>query len=195
VNILTDPLPLSVTISGVECPINTDFRAALRCILAFEDDTLTAYEKQTVMLCNLYPQMPPDALEAMKQAAWFLNGGRESDDSAGGPRVYSFGKDANLIYAAFRATHNINLKEVDLHWWEFLALFLDLGSETTFCNLVSLRKRIKTGKATKEERRAALEMGELFDVPDADDRTIEQREAERRFDEAVAEGMRKRDGR
>jgi hypothetical protein len=194
-NLLVDELPETVDIGGKPYPIVTDFRAALRCILAFEDDSLTAYEKQTVMLCNLYPAMPPDALEAMKQAAWFLNGGRESDDSAGGPRVYSFGKDANLIFAAFRQTHQIDLKTAQLHWFEFLALFMDLGSETTFCNLVSLRKRIKTGKATKDERRAALEMGELFDVPDVDDRTIEQREAERQFDEAVAEGMRKRDGR
>jgi hypothetical protein len=194
-NILTDPLPLSVDIGGVAYPINTDYRTCLRVILAFEDDSLTAYEKQTVMLCNLYPEMPPDVLEATKQAALFLNGGRESEDSAGGPRVYSFGKDANLIFAAFRQTHNIDLKTASLHWFEFLALFMDLGSETTFCNLVSLRKRIKTGKATKEERRAALEMGELFDIPEVDDRTIEQREAERRFDEAVAEGMRKRDGR
>jgi hypothetical protein len=69
---------------------------------------------------------------------------------------------------------------------------MDLGADTAFCNLVSLRRRVKTGKATKEERRAALEMGDMFYIPESDMRSIEEREAERLFDEAVAEGMRKR---
>jgi len=66
-----------------------------------------------------------------------------------------------------------------------MALFMDLGQDTTFCQLISLRKRVKTGKATKEEREIAREMGDVFDIPDYDDRTLEEKEAERLFLEAM----------
>lgn len=129
----------------------------------------------------VYVDMPQDIEQAIIKAHLFLNGGEitESDDPP--MRLYSFAKDANYIFAAFRQTHGIDLQTTDLHWWKFLALFMDLGSETTFCQLVGLRKRIKTGKATKEERETAREMGEVFDVPDVDDRTLDEKEAEQDF--------------
>jgi len=58
---------------------------------------------------------------------------------------------------------------------------MDLGSETSFCQLVGLRKRLKTGKASKEEREQALEMGDLIEVQEPDTRTPEEREREEEF--------------
>lgn len=179
-NILTDPLPETVKIGGVEVPICTDFRVCLRVMLAFEDPELTNYEKQAVLLSNLYPWAPPDMGKAIEQAIVFLNGGEERAESDA-PRLFSFSKDANLIFAAFQQTHSIDLTIAELHWWKFLALFMDLGSETAFCNLVALRKRVKDGTATKEEKQAAWEMGETFEIPELDDRTLEEREREAEF--------------
>ena len=181
-NILTDTLPESVDISGVMYQINTNFRTCLKTIMAFEDPELTPQEKASILLSNLYFEIPSDIETAIQQANQFLNGGKVSDDEGeSGPRVYSFSKDANFIFAAFRQTHGIDLQKTNLHWWEFLALFMDLGQDTTFCQLVSLRKRVKTGKATKEERQAAREMGDLIDVPEFDDRTLAEKEAEAEF--------------
>lgn len=142
----------------------------------------------------VYVNMPQDIEQAIIKAHLFLNGGEitESDDPP--MRLYSFKKDANYIFAAFRQTHGIDLQTTDLHWWKFLALFMDLGSETTFCQLVSLRKRIKTGKATKEERETAREMGEVFDVPDVDDRTLDEKEAEQDFLRKLEEVQKVRNG-
>ena len=187
-NILTDVLPDTITIDDREYQVNSDFRTCLKTIMAFEDNELTPQEKITVMLNNIYVEIPDDVEQAEKQANLFLNGGKEGDSDESSPRVYSFSKDANFIFAAFRQTHNIDLQKDDLHWWEFLSLFMDLGSETTFCQLVSLRKRLKTGKATKEERAAAREMGDLMDVPEIDDRTLAEKEAEAEFMRLVTRG-------
>ena len=100
-------------------------------------------------------------------------------------RLYSFSKDAPLIYSAFRQTHGVDLEREDLHWWKFIALFMDLSGDTAFGNLINLRRRIKTGKATKEERQAAREIGDLLEVPEVDMRTIEEREAEEAFMQRV----------
>lgn len=183
-NILTDALPESVTITDTEYQLCTDFRACLKIIMAFEDNELTPQEKQLILLGNLYSVVPDDLQVALERANWFLNGGKETDnadDVIENHRVYSFSKDANFIYAAFRQTHGIDLGAAQLHWWTFLALFMDLGQDTTFCQLTALRKRLKTGKATKEERAAAREMGEIVNLPEIDDRTLGEKELEDEF--------------
>ena len=185
-NILVDKLPTTLEIDGRDYPINWDFRACLSTILAFEDEELVDVEKQQVLLSNLYQEIPDNLPAACERALWFLNRGQESRGEGPGMRLYSFEKDAGFIFAAFRQTHGIDLQKVDqLHWWEFMTLFMDLGQTTTFCELVSLRKRVKTGKATKEEKAAAREMGDMFNLPEYDDRTPEEKAAERAFLEAI----------
>jgi len=180
-NILTDALPDAVEIDGRKYAVNSDFRSCLRIMLAFEDQDLTPQEKHLVMLSNLYREIPPDARDAMTGARWFPNCGKDDQEGNNQPRVFSWSHDAELIYAAFRQTHGIDLQTADLHWWKFIALFMDLGQNTAFCSLSALRKRVKTGKASKEERAAAREMGEIFEVPEIDTRTLAEKEAEAEF--------------
>lgn len=181
-NILIDRLPTSLVVNGQAYRIDADFRTSLRILMAFEDAELAGVEKNMVFLDNLFVEKPDDALAALERGGWFLNGGKDDVDGSDGPRVFSWNKDANLIFAAYQQTHGIDLEAVGfMHWWKFLALFMDLGSETAFCNLAGLRKRVKTGKASKEERQMAREMGDAFVVEEVDDRTVEEREAERAF--------------
>jgi hypothetical protein len=176
-NLLTDIMPTAVMIDGKETSINSDFRTCLRIITAFEDNELTGLEKQLVLLTNLYPDKPENVKAAVEQGIKFLNGGKVDDEESHEKhRLYSFEKDAPFILAAFRQTHGIDLETADMHWWKFLALFMDLGGETTFSNLVSLRKRVKSGKASKEEKAAAREISEIFDLPELDTLTLEQKE-------------------
>jgi len=186
-NILTANLPREIAINGVSYPVDFHYRACLLAILAFEDETLTAYEKQVILLSNLYLEMPDDDRAAFDQAVLFLNGG-EVGEAVTGPRVYSFSKDAKLIYAAFRQTHGIDLQTANLHWWQFLALFSDLGSETTFIALVALRKRILDGTASKEDKKIAEEMGDAFIILQPDTRTQDERAREDEFMRLVAIG-------
>lgn len=185
-NLLIDTLPDTVEVCGRDYEIHTSFRDCLRVMIACEDDELTPQEKYAVILANMFDKVPPDAEEALDKTRCFLDGGKDYDgDGQSAPtsnmRLFSFEKDARLIYAAFRQTHGIDLSTADLHWWQFLALFMDLGQDTAFCQLVSLRSRIKKGKATKEERQMASEMGDMINIPDLDNRTIEEREAEAEF--------------
>lgn len=179
-NILIEAFPTTIEIDGREYEINWDFKSCLRIILAFEDPELAGVEKQILMISNLYKEAPENVALALEKGKEFLDGNFPSGPSSS-MRLYSFEKDAPFILAAFRQTHGIDLETTELHWWKFLALFMDLGSDTTFSSLVGLRKRLKTGKATKEERIAASEMGDLISLPEFDDRTLEEREAEEKF--------------
>lgn len=192
-NLLTDALPMTVAINGTEYPIDPDFRSALRTMLAFEDMELLDNEKQLIMLDNLFLDGIPDDIDnAILAAAWFLNCGETSKESDG-PRLFSFTRDARFIFAAFRQTHGIDLETAQLHWWKFQALFMDVGADTTFCHLISLRKRHAAGTTTKEENRAIQEMGDLFDVPQIDRLTLEEMDAIDRFDKLIAQGKANRE--
>lgn len=74
---------------------------------------------------------------------WFLNLGKTIEEieennkkvySRNTEKLYSFEKDAELIYSAFYRTYGIDIeKEIDnIHWWKFMALFNDLDNNTKF---------------------------------------------------------------
>lgn len=192
-NILTDSLPHSLTIDGREYEIDGDFRTCLRIILAYESNDLTPQEKQIVLLANLFIDQPADLQQALQQAKWFLDGGKDGEGDASAPRVYSFTKDADRIFAAFKQVHGIDLDVSDLHWWKFLALFQAViaDQDNAFGSLVTLRYRVKTGRASKEEMKAYRELGDMATIEEVDDRTLEEREIAQRFFEAVERAKQK----
>lgn len=182
-NILVSEFPSFAEIEGKEYELKTDFRFSLLTILAFEDAELTTYEKVSIMLQNLFVEIPEDVESALVKCQWFLNGGVLSNEENDNQRVYSFDKDQSLIFAAFQGTHGIDLSKEKMHWWRFLNLFMDLGAETSFCQLVSLRKRNNEGKLTKEEKDFVRSHRDLFLLPDNEIMTLEEREKVREIEE------------
>jgi hypothetical protein len=198
-NILLDPLPEAITVSGKKYKINSDFKPVIKSLIAYEDNDLTGLEKQSKLLQNLLPVMPNDIQTAAEQINLFLagkGGAPEENDEGQAPnglRLYSFDQDAKYIYSAFLQTHKIDLQKVDLHWWVFLSLFMDLGQETFFCQLIALRKRLATpGKASKEDRQIKAEMSHVVNLDGVDDRTLDEKEVAKHFDDLVAQGLKKK---
>lgn len=171
---LTDAFPQAVRVCGNVYPVNTDFRVGLKIMEAYEDPRLTRWEKQSVMCGLLFPQMPPYYEPAVKAAIKFLDCGKDPREDTGGPRVYSFTRDADFIYSAFLQTYGVDLRdpETRLHWWKFCAMFGDLSPDTTFETIRSFRDRYNRGKLTKDEKRIWFENRELLDLdfegPDAE---------------------------
>lgn len=170
-NALIDEFPTAVEIDGQEYALDTDFRAGVRIMLAFEDETLTQADKRMVMLKLLYKEIPPDTQQACELAVLFLDcgeGGRRDGESA--PRLYSFSKDAKYIYSAIKQTHGVDLETIPyLHWWKFCYMFLDLREDCFFQQMLSLRRRRRDGKLTKEERQAYYAMQDILDLPESRD--------------------------
>jgi hypothetical protein len=181
-NLLTHQLPDAVEIDGKEYKLRTDYRGCLKILEAFEDPDLSEQEKYFVLLNILFEEFPTDTARAIELGLKFINSGDEIKEPDETPmRLFSFDHDGNYIYAAFQQTHGIDLEKTNLHWWKFLALFMDLGSETAFCQLVAFRKRVKSGTATKEEMKEYRNNLELFDVPEPDTRTLQEKIAEEEF--------------
>jgi hypothetical protein len=192
-NILVEEFPSAISVNGKVYPANTDYRVGINIILAFEDPELIDAEKQMVLLEALYKDaIEPENLEqAVKQGIKYLNGGElsEEEETDGlGLRLYSFSQDANYIFAAFRQSHGIDLETEKMHWWKFIAYFMDLGSNTTFSNLIALRQRLQTGKASKEDRQMARDLGKIVELPSNEFLTPDELEKEKEFLRLVSIG-------
>lgn len=178
-NILTEKLPTTIRVGGREHAINTDYRAGILTMMAFEDPELTIAEKYSVLIKNIYKDPPEDTEQAIHAAVAFLDCYEERAESAQestGGRVYSFTQDARYIYTAMRQSHGVDLETIDyMHWFKFCYLFQDLSEVCLFSRLLDLRIRRRAGTLTKEESEYCVKIADILDLPE--DKDTESRAA------------------
>lgn len=162
-NMLTEKLPESVVVAGMEYPIRAGFRTGI----LFEElmhSQKSDEDKITGMLALYYPTLPENLFGAVDAAIRFFAGVENRKDEiqngSGAPRkhkeVCSFSQDAAYIYAAFRQQYGIDLQRIkdrDLHWWEFLALFEALDDSTLIRKIMYYRSVSVSGMPAKERKR------------------------------------------
>ncbi len=172
-NVLTDKFPTKIKVNNKVLRINSDFRNCIKIIEAFEDEDLFDEEKYLILIRRLYiDEVKEEDLEqAIIKGIKFLDLGEENDDNAENvKRLYSFSKDDSYIYTGIRQSHNIDLNSIEyLHWWNFVYLFLDIGQDCMFNQLVYYRKRKNEGKLTKDEKKVYMSMRKILDLEYSED--------------------------
>ena len=168
-NILTKQLPTKIKVNNNIYDINYDFRTVILTLQALEDPELTHFEKLNILVNNIYKDDIPyeDYEEACKQASKFIDLGKDNNgtNKKSNVRIFSFEKDANYIFTGINLTHNIDLeKEKNLHWWKFMAMFMDMSPECMFGELVYYKKRKAEGKLTKDEKKQYEKIKDLVDL-------------------------------
>lgn len=167
-NVLTEKFPTKIKVNNKILNINSDFRNCIKIIEAFEDDELFDEEKYLILIKQLYIDEVEneDLEEAIRKGIKFLDLGEENESGEENvKRLYSFSKDDNYIYTGIRQSHNIDLNSIEyLHWWNFVYLFLDIGQDCMFNQLVYYRKRKNEGKLTKDEKKIYISMRKILDL-------------------------------
>lgn len=191
-NMLVDRLPRTVSISGVDVPINTDFRVWVRFELISLDESMSGVERTQKTLTSVFPDLYvvnrssiDDIVDAIM---WFYGGGDRSYNmyelreqerrknkaklaEANGEEMpkddvyYDFAYDAEYIYAAFMQQYGIDLTSAKMHWWKFKALFRGLTDQTRFRQIVSYRSMEITKGMSESEKRHYRELKEAYALP------------------------------
>ena len=138
---------MSLTINGVECPINPDFRTVLRCYEIQGDKAELSQEELLKILLLFYKKQRMFTEEHVNKMYWFFSCGREKGirrfpRKAAGIKVkqaFDFETDASLIYAGFIQQYGIDLQREDMHWWKFMILLENLGSNTKLSKIMEYR--------------------------------------------------------
>lgn len=173
---ITGILPETVVIDGTTYPIRCDFRIGMQFERIY-GSKLVDRDKIVRLLQMYYSEIPENIPEAINQMLWFYRCGepeekeedknkrqryqrRNSKDPA-----YSFAQDAPYIYAAFKEQYGIDLTEVEMHWWKFMALFESLNEDTKMSRIMYYRK-VSTSGLPKEKRAFLNEMKKLYKITD-----------------------------
>lgn len=139
-------LPKQLEVDGKMYDIRTDYRECLLIFEAFSDPELTIQEKQRVMLEILYKEIPDNLQEAANKAKWFLDCGKDHEESEKEKPLYSWEQDEQLIFSAVNnvAGHEVRADEY-MHFWTFIGLFQGIG-ESLFSTVINIRDKKNHGK-------------------------------------------------
>ena len=143
-------LPKSLTVNGEEYAVRSDFREILDIMEILNDVQLEEGERHYLTLLFFYPDfdtMPPeDYEEALRQCYWFINGGKHEDGTGRQPRLMDWEQDFPYIISPVNRVigHEIRA-DAYLHWWTFLAAYMEIG-ECTFAQIVHIRDARNRGK-------------------------------------------------
>ncbi|MGL5765166.1 MAG: bacteriophage Gp15 family protein [Sarcina sp.] len=172
-NILIDILPTEIKVDNEMYEINCDFRTFLLFELLMNDDVFNEEEKIVQSLMLFYPEVPHDISQAIDKLMWFYKCGKEDNFSKNNTfgdkqkvhRIYDFDYDAEYIYSAFLDQYNVDLQEVNLHWWKFKAMFNGLKSDNKIVEIMGYRSiKLNTIK-DEEQKKYYKKMKNLYALP------------------------------
>lgn len=175
-------LPTTAIVGGREVPIRTDFRVALDIMEAMNDPELDDGDRAVVALQLFYPKLEDvtEYEEAIKECFIFLDGGTQSKGK-GGARLVDWEQDFQHIISPVNRVLGFEARAVPykewyddndgwhseggLHWWTFLAAYMEMGSDCMFSTIVSIRDKVKRHKKlNKEEREWYRRNRDLVDI-------------------------------
>lgn len=151
-------LPTSLLVGETSYPIETDFRNILTILSACNDPELSAAEQLEVMMKRMYREhfydiLPEHMEEAILQAKWFVDCGREDDDKKPPLKVLDWEQDEAIIFPAVNKAAGTETRSLPyLHWWTFMGYFMEI-EEGTFSTVLGIRqKKAKHKKLEKWEQ-------------------------------------------
>lgn len=155
-------LPKTVLIDDREYAIRYDFRVILEIMSMLQDDELSGEDKTEALLEMFY--MFPDEISNTQRAVeacfeFIDNSKRQKRKS---PRLMDWEQDFEYIIAPVNRVLGFETRAVDydpvtntggVHWWTFLAAFMEIGGDCLYSQIVSLRdKQARRKKLEKYEK-------------------------------------------
>ena len=140
--------PEYVEIKGKKYKINTDFRVAIECNRIAQDDTIGDFERALGIICTLYGEQAIDDVEnyetLLKLAKKYLSCNKEIDDIDNENIDMDFIEDMDYIEASFMSDYNIDLSNIQMHWWKFYKLINGLSnSEIGNCCILNRVRNLR----------------------------------------------------
>lgn len=134
--------PQYALIDNKKVKIDTDYRTALACIKAINDEELTDVERAFAVTSLLYgvDTEIEDMEEALKKASYFLCCGKNKESHQNENIVMDFEQDEEYIRTSIRTDFGINMNEIDyMHWWEYNELIHGLTEKCILSKIINIR--------------------------------------------------------
>lgn len=164
-------LPKTVTVAGEKLEIRYDFRVILEIIVMLSDDNLSGPEKTAGIkdIFYLEPDRIKNTREAVEECYTFIGCGKKNDKQ--GPKITDWEQDFEYIIAPVNRVLGFEARAVEydplnntggVHWWTFMAAFMEIGGDCLYSQIVSIRdKQARRKKLEKYEREWLRRNGDL----------------------------------
>ena len=144
----------SVTVSGTDYPIRTDFRVILEIFVMLDDPDLTDSDKTEALLRMFYAERPPDAEAALQAFTDFVDPRHGSQSKKSSGRLIDWQQDFDLMVAPINHILGFECRASEyLHWRTFLSAYLEIPPESVFARVLRLREKLRTGKKLEKYER------------------------------------------
>ena len=156
-------LPNSVLVGGVPVAVRSDFRVILDIMEALNDPDLDDADRSAAVIQMFYPNWRKlrNYQEALEKMFWFIDGGQAREKKKS-PRLVDWEQDFDRIIAPVNRVLGMEARAVPydpkkntggLHWWTFLAAYMEIGNDCLFSQIVSIRDKMKRGKKLDKNER------------------------------------------
>ena len=153
---MTFSLPDSVTVSGIEYSIRSDFRTILEIFVMLDDPDLSDADKTEALLQMFYVNRPPDAEAALQAFTDFVDPrhSQKGERKKQSPLI-DWQQDFDLMVAPINHILGFECRAADyLHWRTFLAAYLEIPPESVFARVLRIREKLRTGKKLEKNERS-----------------------------------------
>ena len=155
--------PNTVSVCGVDFPVNTDFRIMARFEVAMrKSDTAEIISAVSDFFIGNTPCDIDSVINAIIQ---FYICGKKAEEGKSGKSnkyCYDYYEDWKYFLAAFRHQYGIDLNTAALHWWEFSALFSGLTDNTELVKIMQIRCTNLKDISDKKERERIKKLQEHY---------------------------------
>lgn len=167
-------LPKTVYVDGQELAVRYDFRVILEIIAMLSDNDLTGMDKTEALIDMFYVE--PDEVRNLKAAVeacfHFIDNSKRTLKKS--PRLTDWEQDFEYIIAPVNRVLGYECRSVEydpetntggVHWWTFLAAYMEIGGDCLYSQIVSIRdKQARKKKLEKYERDWLKRNGDLVRI-------------------------------
>ncbi len=145
-------LPTTVTVAGREYHVRTDFRVILEIFVMLADPELSDADKTEALLRMFYPDPPPasDTEAALAAFRTFVDPGSAPESKTPAkrsPSLVNWSHDFPLLVGPVNLVLGTECRALKyLHWYTFLAAYMDIDPESVFSQTLRIREKLRTGK-------------------------------------------------
>ena len=167
-------LPTTVTVSGREVPVRTDFRVILEIFVMLADPALSDTDKTEALLRMFYEERPADIPTALQAFRGFADPGSPPQKSSG-PSLVNWAHDFPLLVGAVNRVLGAECRSMPyLHWHTFLAAYMEIAPDSVFSQTLRIREKLRSGKKLEKWEKEFFRRN-----PDLVNPPVELTEAER----------------
>ena len=140
--------PEYVKVEDKKYKINTDFRIAIECQSIATDENIGDYERALAIIYKLFGDDGINALEhyekLLEMAIKYLSCGKKLEKIQEEEPDMDFEQDMEYIEASFMSDYQIDLSNIDMHWWKFSKLINGLSnSEMGNCCILNRIRNLR----------------------------------------------------